>query len=72
MALNASALSSLIVATWTSDHRCGFSSPLRQDQADMVAALSEAIASAVVSHIISAAVVVGTSATGGAVTGTVT
>ncbi len=64
MALSPSILSAAIVAAWTSDPRCGFSSPLRADQAEMVKALADAVAGAVVAHLQSAAVVVVSSVSG--------
>jgi hypothetical protein len=73
MALNATALSALIVAAWNADQvRLKWSSPMSPEQLDMVQALADGVASAVVAHVTSAAVVVGTSVSGGAVTGTVT
>jgi hypothetical protein len=67
MALNATTLSAAIVAAWTADPKCGFSSPLTTAQRDIIKALADGVASAVVAHITSSAVVAGTAT--GAISG---
>ena len=70
--LSASVLSADILTRWKADPNSGLSSPLSSEQDAQLKSLTDAVAAAVVTHLTTAAVVVGSSATGGAVTGTIT
>lgn len=74
MPLNSDTLSADIVSRWMADPKAGFSSPLTAAQQDMVKALADGVAAAVVTHLTSAAVVAvtGVQPGGGAAAGRIT
>jgi hypothetical protein len=70
--MNAAVLSADALARWKANPNSGLSSPLSEEQDAWLRALTDAMAGAFVAHMTTSAVVVGSSATGGAVTGTIT